>query len=82
MSKTVQEITEELKSASSEMLRSLEKDELVDTERAEWYGYLRALRDIAYFMGVSEQTKTQQKLEKAIKHVMPELPKTGTVIES
>ena len=81
MSKTFIEITEEIKSASAEMLRSLNKDELVPSEKAEWYGYLRALRDIAYFMGVSEQTKTQVNLQKALKHVMPELSDTGTVIE-
>ena len=80
MSKTFIEITEEIKSASNEMLRSLEKDELTDSERVEWYGYLRALRDIAYFMGVSNQTDAQLNLKKALKHVMPELPNTGTVI--
>ena len=75
MSKTFIEITEELKSASTEMLKSLESDELVDSEKAEWYGYLRALRDISYFMGVSEQTGTQEKLLTALKYVMPETPK-------
>ena len=80
MSKTFIEITEEIKSASNEMLRSLEKDELTDSERVEWYGYLRALRDIAYFMGVSNQTDAQLNLTKALKYIMPELPNTGTVI--
>ena len=74
MSKTYTEITDELKSASAEMLRSLENDELTESEKAEWYGYLRALRDVAYFMGVSEQTDTQLNLDKALKHVMPQTP--------
>lgn len=76
LSKTPDEITEELKAASAEMIRSLENDELVDTEKVEWYGYLRAIRDIALFMGVSEQTKAQENLYKALQYVMPETPFT------
>ena len=49
MSKTFIEITEEIKTASDEMLNSILTEELTDGEKSEWYGYLRALRDIAYF---------------------------------
>ena len=76
MEKTFNEIANELKIASAEMIRSLENDELVDTEKVEWYGYLRAIRDIAHFMGVSEQTKAQDNLYKALQYVMPETPFT------
>lgn len=69
--KTFIEITEEIKSASDEMLSSLQNDVLADSEKAEWYGYIRALRDIAYFMGVSKQTKAQENLAKAIEIVIP-----------
>lgn len=66
MAKTYDEIVDELKSASEQMLESMLNDELTDGEKMEWYGYLRALRDIAYFMGVSEKTHTQINLSKAL----------------
>lgn len=70
MSKTFIEITEEIKTASDEMLNSILTEELTDREKSEWYGYLRALRDIAYFMGVTEQTGIQEKLSKALPMVI------------
>ena len=70
MSKTFEEIKVELKSASDEMYKSLMNDDLADVEKQEWYGYLRALRDIAYFMGVANEIGVQVYLEKALSKVI------------
>jgi hypothetical protein len=56
----------ELSDASEEMLKSILNDELEESEKWEWYGYIRATRDIARFAGVLNDSPVQQRLEKAL----------------
>ncbi len=59
-------LRDELSEASEEMLKPILNDELDPSERWEWYGYIRATRDIAEFAGVLNDSPIQARLKKAL----------------
>lgn len=57
----VEGLRNELQQAAIQMTEQ-PLEQLEESERWEWYGYLRALRDIAYFASVLNGTDIQQRL--------------------
>lgn len=53
-----------------EMLRSLKEDDLEESEKKEWYGYIRGTRDCLHTLGVLRQTKVQEILLEALEYVI------------
>lgn len=58
-------ITKELQEAAKQMTEQ-PIDSLEESEKWEWYGYLRALRDIANYARVLNNTDIQERLEKRL----------------
>ena len=56
-------IIKKLQESSDDMLRSLKEDGLTQTEKDEWYGYIRGIRDCAFIIGVLSQTTIQKNLD-------------------
>lgn len=64
-------ITKELQEAAIQMTET-PIEELVESEKWEWYGYLRALRDIATYTRVTDSTDIQQRLETRLSELQAE----------
>ena len=60
-------IRNETGKATTEMLRSLKNDDLSMKEKDEWYGYIRAMRDIVYMLNCQKngECQAQNDLQKA-----------------
>jgi len=63
----MEKIIEMYQKSSDEMLRSLKEDKLEKSERDEWYGYMRGVRDCAFEAGILSKTTIQKNLEEALK---------------
>jgi len=62
---TEQNLIEKYQQASDEMLRSLKNDKLEKSEKDEWFGYIRGVRDCAYDAGILSKTTIQENLIEA-----------------
>lgn len=65
------DLRDELQQAAIEMTEQ-RLDSLEESEKWEWYGYLRALRDIAYFAKVLSDTDIQKRLEVRLRELQKE----------
>lgn len=54
--------------ASNQMVDSLKNDDLARDEFWEWYGYIRAIRDMAYELRLDCIEKTQKNLTEALEY--------------
>ena len=75
---TKSEIRTKAEEATSEMLRSLKEDDLDQSNKDEWYGYIRGVRDMVYSLNCQEKgkSKTQSDLEEALQALtQPNNPK-------
>ncbi len=57
--------------SSDEILRSLKENKILPSksEKDEWFGYLRGVRDCAYDAGILSKTTIQENLEEALKTI-------------
>jgi len=62
-----EELKEKYQASSNEMLRSLKEDNLDQSDKDEWFGYMRAVRDCAFEAEFLSETTIQENLEEAIK---------------
>ena len=67
--KTRKIIRKETGKATSEMLASMKNNDLTRDEMNEWYGYIRAMRDVVYMFNCQEngQYQASNDLEEAYK---------------
>ena len=62
-----EEIIEKMQQCSDEMLRAFKEDKLEKSEKDEFFGYARGVRDCAYDIGVLSKTTIQENLEEILK---------------
>ena len=62
----MENIRQKFQDASDHMLNSLKNDDLEQSEREEWYGYIRGVRDCANDCGLLNETTIQENLEEAL----------------
>jgi hypothetical protein len=60
-------IIEKFEASVSEMLRSMKEEKLEESEKYEWFGYIRGVRDCAFECGILQKTTIQEKLEEAMR---------------
>lgn len=61
------EISTKLDSSAKYMLESMTNEELSLEELYEWFGYIRAIRDVAFEIGIMSYTNTHEYVEQALK---------------
>ena len=59
-------LNQELLNGSKQMYQSILNDDLTKDEIAEWWGYIRAFRDVAFFIDVKGKNIIQRILEDAL----------------
>lgn len=69
-------VIKKFEDSATEMLRSLKEEKLEQSEKNEWFGYIRGVRDCAFDCGILHKTTIQEKLEEALKIITPTLPKS------